>query len=283
MAETALIVSSNPTPRSVEMIAAANAYYGLPGIPLASGGEDAKFANDVNGFCEKTFAASGLDRKSLEIDKAVPALRKALSKAPDRSVRMVATGFSTNLAALLESGPDNGDDGVKLDGRELVARKAEFLSIMAADFHSSNKNAKGEAEAEYNIKGDINAARELFAKWPTPVFVSDFSTGLRVLSDWKTLDVQLKDSNPVKIAYASFFKGTPVERPSWDQTSMLFALEPDAGHFALSKPGEVEIGDDGLSRFEERADGLHRLLLFDTERNPERVNETLHARFYREA
>jgi hypothetical protein len=83
--------------------------------------------------------------------------------------------------------PDNGDDGVKLDGRELVARKSEFLSIMAADFHSSNKNAKGEAEAEYNIKGDINAARELFAKWPTPVFVSDFSTGLRVLSDWKTL------------------------------------------------------------------------------------------------
>ncbi len=80
---------------------------------------------------------------------AVTVLRHALEKEPDGSVVIVMVGFSTNLARLLAADPD------------LVKRKVRLLSAMAGSFSSQM--------AEYNVKTDIPAAREVFsATGPRP-------------------------------------------------------------------------------------------------------------------
>jgi len=277
-ANLALIASSNPNPASVAMIKAACRYYGIDGCMLAIHKGKLKYANDAAGFCRKTaeFCGIDVDAAGAEALDAVPALRKALASMPDKSVRFVATGFSTNLAGLLDSPANFNNDGIQLDGIELVRRKAQFLSIMAGDFHNSQKDANGKPGPEFNVLGDIPAMKKVMDAWPAPVYVSDFSIGLAVCVSWQLLDKQMKDKNPVKFAYKAYYNGTPGERFSWDQTSMLFALEPDARHFKLSPEGEIAIDENGFSRFTEKPGGMRFLLLFDEQRTPEAVNRAMH-------
>ena len=269
-ANLALTVSSNPNPASVAMIKAINKYYGAGNSPVAIHKGALKYANDSEGFCKTTAKSCGIEVEAEGIEEAVAALRKALNALPDNSVRVVATGFATNLAALMDSP----------DGMGLIKRKVQFLSVMAADFHHSHKRPDGSDRAEFNVEGDIPAMRKLMDSWPTSVIISDFSIGLPVCVDWQRMDRQLKDSNPVKTGYVTFYKGTPGSRPSWDQTSMLYALEPESGHFALSDEGRVEILESGISLFHPQKGSDRRFLLFDKERTKETVNESLHSRFY---
>ena len=282
-ATLALTVSSNPNPLSVAMIKSVNTYYGAGDTPLAINKGQLKYAWDNNGFCKAAADSAGLDCASVKAEDGVNALRKTLAALPDASVRVVATGFSTNLAGLLRSESNFNNDGIKLNGIELVKRKVQFLSIMAADFHQSMKDKDGNLKAEFNVDGDIPAMKEVMDSWPSPIYISDFSIGLKVCVDWQRLDKQLKDSNPLKVAYKAFYKGDPGSRQSWDQTSMLFALEPDAGHFKLSEEGRVEILESGLSVFHPQKGANCRLLLFDETRTPERINETLHSKYYLES
>lgn len=281
-ANLALTVSSNPNPNSLVMIESVNRYYGAGGTRLAIHKGPLKYAGDSNGYCLAAARATGVDPASISGEDAVPALRRTLAELPDKSVRVVATGFATNLAGLLASPANFQGDGIALDGKSLVERKVELLSIMAADFHSSHKGADGALRPEFNVDGDVPSMKALMDSWPVPAIVSDFSIGLPVLVDWPRLERQLKDANPVKAAYKAFYKGEPGARQSWDQTSMLYALEPEAGHFALSEEGDVEILPDGFSLFKKRAGAGRRLLLFDETRTPGKVDETLHARFYLE-
>ncbi len=278
----ALTISSNPNPASLAMIQAVNQYYGAGETKLAIHRGPLKYAKDSNGFCMAAAKAVGIDASALKGEDGVPALRKALAALPDKSVRVVATGFATNLAGLLESPANFLNDGIQLDGASLVERKVQLLSIMAADFHHSHKAGDGRERPEFNVDGDIPAMKKLMDSWPTPVVISDFSIGLPVCVDWARLDRQMKDANPVKVAYKAFYEGKPGSRPSWDQTSMLYALEPEAGHFNLSEEGDVEILPDGFSVFHPRKGAKRRMLLFDKARTKESVNETLHSRFYLE-
>ena len=52
----------------------------------------------------------------------------------------------------------------------------------------------------------------------------------------------------------------PHNRPTWDLTSVLYAVRPDRGYFNLSPAGSVSVADDGLTTFEEDANGTHRYL-----------------------
>ena len=64
-------------------------------------------------------------------EEAVAMYRRLLSKQEDGSVVIVSVGFSTTVAALLKSGPDRYSP---LTGRELVARKVKFFSVMGGEF-----------------------------------------------------------------------------------------------------------------------------------------------------
>jgi hypothetical protein len=66
----------------------------------------------------------------------------------------------------------------------------------------------------------------------------------------------------------------PHNRPTWDLTSVLYAVAPDRGYFDLSPPGTVTVEQDGFTRFEANPRGKHRYLILRPDQKP-RVLEAL--------
>jgi hypothetical protein len=201
--------------------------------------------------------------------EAVALLRKLLASQADGSVALVQVGFSTNLARLLDSKPD---DASKLSGVDLVKAKVKMLSIMAGAFTSINGNAH---YCEYNVVQDIANCRKLADEWPTPVFWSGFEIGIAVPYP--------KTSNDRDYGYVadhpvaeSFRRYVPAgeDRPTWDLTSVLYAVHPDRGYFDVSPAGRVIVEADGFTKFEPTQDGRHRYLKLSEQQRP-RVLEAL--------
>jgi inosine-uridine nucleoside N-ribohydrolase len=204
---------------------------------------------------------------------AVAVLRKTLAAAPDQSVVFVQVGFSTNLANLLDSPPD---DISPLVGVELVKKKARLLSIMAGAFEQiRGRDGQRHDHKEYNVVKDVASARKLAAEWPTPVVWSGYEIGLSVPYPHESIerDYDYVEHHPLAEAYR-LYSPPPHNRPTWDLTSVLYAVRPDYGYFGLSAAGHVNVADDGLTTFEASDDGPHRYLtLTDNERI--RVTEAL--------
>ena len=77
--------------------------------------------------------------------------------------------------------------------------------------------------------------------------------------------------HPVAEAYIRH-QPPPHERPTWDLTSVLYALQPNRGYFDLSPPGTVSITPDGSTQFTVGSSGRHRYLILKPEQIP-RVRE----------
>ena len=173
-------------------------------------------------------------------------LRDALTAAPDGSVVIAQVGFSTNLARLLASP----------GGAALVGRKVRLLSVMAGHFPQGNP--------EYNVKTDIPSARAVFDQWPSPIVFSGFEIGQALLFPATSIehDFAWSDNHPVVDAYRDYMK-MPYDRPTWDLTSVLYAVRPDRGYFSLSAPGRVTVDDQGRTIFTPGAAGKHRYLILN--------------------
>jgi inosine-uridine nucleoside N-ribohydrolase len=191
--------------------------------------------------------------------EATELLRRVLASRPDDSVVFVQVGFSSNLARLIESPPD---DISPLSGRDLVAAKARRLSIMAGAF----RPVGGRRHLEYNVVKDIAAARRLAEHWPTPIDWSGYEIGEAIPYPAVSIerDYGYVPHHPLAEAYLAYLP-PPHSRPTWDLTSVLQAVRPDRGHFGLSEPGRVVVEDDGGTRFEAAAGGTHRHLTVSRE------------------
>jgi purine nucleosidase len=192
--------------------------------------------------------------------EAVGLLRRTLAGRPDGSVVIVQVGFSTNLARLLDSPPDEASP---LSGRDLVKAKVRLLSVMAGACAPVEGQPNGDYR-EYNVVHDIPAARHLAADWPTPVIWSGFEIGIAMPYPAASIeqDYGYVAHHPLAEAYR-LYEPPPHCRPTWDLTSVLQAVRPDRGYFGLSAPGRMIIKDDGRSRFVPAADGPHRHLVAD--------------------
>ncbi len=194
-------------------------------------------------------------KSGADAPEAVALLRKTLAAANDRSVVVVQVGFSTNLARLL----DSESDGVSpLDGRELVARKVKLLSIMAGAFEPID----GKEHLEYNVVKDIDSARKLAESWPTDIVFSGFEIGLAITYPAESIlqDYRYVTHHPLAEAYQLYLP-PPHNRPTWDLTSVLYAVRPGRGYFELSPPGRVAVQDDGRTTFTTQDKGRHRYLI----------------------
>jgi len=185
--------------------------------------------------------------------EAVALLRRVLGAQPDGSVTIVQVGFSTNLARLLDSPPDAASP---LAGRELAARKVRLLSIMAGQFPGG--------KPEYNVRVDIPAARRVFEDWPTPVVASGFEIGEAILYPAASIenDFGYVAHHPVADAYRAYHR-MPYDRPTWDLTSVLYAVRPERGYFSLSAPGAIRVDAAGRTLFTPQTGGTRRYLLVD--------------------
>ncbi len=187
--------------------------------------------------------------------EAVGLLREILARQPDKSVVVVVVGFSTNLARLLESGPDKHSS---LPGAELVARKCRLLSSMAGIFSPNEKHL------EYNVVKDLPAAQKVFAEWPGPIVVSGFEIGRAITYPAVSIENDFKyvEHHPLAEGYRAYMK-MPYDRPTWDLTSVLFAVRPTREYFSLSEPGRISVDQQGQTSHAPAAEGQHRYLRVD--------------------
>ncbi|MGA2325420.1 MAG: nucleoside hydrolase [Bryobacteraceae bacterium] len=239
-------------------------FYGRPDIPIGivrngKTPEDGNYTAVVAGK-QRPGGAPLYPRKLTPASQAPDAqmiLRKTLAAQPDSSVVIVQTGFSTNLARLLDSA-----------GVALVKRKVRLLVAMAGRFVDS--------ETEYNIVNDIPAAQKLFAEWPTPIVVSPFELGASTTYPAARIgtDFRYTPNHPLADAYRAYQR-MPYDEPLWDPTAALYAVRPGAAYFDLSPEGRVTVSDTGVTTFSPGG-GRHRLLSASPEQRA-RIVETVAA------
>jgi inosine-uridine nucleoside N-ribohydrolase len=263
-------------PQAAPFVDAVNTFFGrgdVPiGVPHAPAADVHKSAflklADVKDDGQYRFPHDLITREDAQ--PAVPLLRRTLAAQPDGSVVIAQVGFSTNLARLLES---KADDISPLSGVDLVKRKVRLLSIMAGSFGLVPDTKR---HLEYNVILDIPSFRTLTEKWPTDVVFSGFEIGIAVPYPATSIerDYAYAKHHPVAEAYIAR-NPPPHNRPTWDLTSVLYAVQPDRGYFDLSGPGTAVVEKDGYTRFEPKADGRHRYLILSTPEQKARLTEAL--------
>lgn len=193
-----------------------------------------------------------------EAPDATELLRRVLAAEEDHSVTIAQVGFSTNLGRLLHS---KADKASPLSGRELVAKKVKLLSVMAGAFTTIRGN---DHYIEYNVVKDISAAQRLAQEWPTPIVYSGFEIGISIPYPAVSIDRDFAyvAAHPLPESY-QLYNPTPHERPTWDLTSVLYAVRPDRDYFSLSPAGTVRVEEDGFTRFTAGDGGKHRYLKVD--------------------
>jgi len=253
-------VSTNKdSPYSIEFLDIMKTWYGYSGLPMGKITKGADCENDAVNYAKSTCLYQE-DRKSPfkrthkdygTIPEAPLFYRELLAKQPDSSVVLVSTGFSSNIARLLDTPPDQFSP---LTGKELVAQKVKLLSMMAGNMVDS-------AFKEYNIIKDIPATQKIFREWPTPVVVSPFEVGMSIMFPAMVIENNLAYAtpNPLKIAYESYMK-MPYDRPTWDLTSVLYAVEGAKNYFNVSGGGRIEVDDEGHTKFSPDENGKHAYL-----------------------
>lgn len=269
-----IMVNKND-PASAEYIDMVSTWYGYGAVPIgvadkpADSSADGRKGNpDGMNFVEAVVSKYDFPRSVSDygsLPSAVSLYRKLLSGEPDGSVTVISTGFSTNLAALLDS---EGDEFSPLSGRELMAKKVKLVSVMAGNFRE-----EGEGKfPEFNVVRDIPSAQKFFAECPSPVAVSPFELGWEIHYPAAEIERNLgyDRPNPVVEAYKVYLP-MPYNRPTWDLTSVLYAVEGSekfssaAGKFsAVNKKfvagpsGRVCVDDSGMSSFTAAPESLNQ-------------------------
>lgn len=256
--ELLAVTLTNPDPRAGRMVDAINTFYGRPDIPIG--------INSASPHAERSRYLGVVPEFPHDFDperapSALSLIRRTLAGADDHSVVLVQVGFFTNLADLLESGPDEWSG---LSGIDLVRAKVASVSLMAGAFHP----VWGENYfPEYNVKFDVVAAEKVARLWPTPMVWSGAEIGEAVRYPAVSIDEDFGyvTKHPVKEAYQRY-NPTPHERPCYDLTSVLQAVWPDRGYFELSRPGRVDVLPDSFTRFRAAENGRDRYMLVDPTR-----------------
>jgi inosine-uridine nucleoside N-ribohydrolase len=259
------VMSCKDHPYSARYIDVMNTWYGYPDMPVGIVINGVKHDTSVytRHVVEMKRDGKPVFARSLQEGQKLPVAhslyRKLLSASPDHSVVIIAVGQSTNLARLIESGPDEYSP---LPGLELVSRKVDFLSIMAGNFR--------EARPETNIFNDSASAARVLNSWPSEIWFSPFDVGWACPYPGESIqnDFCKAGPHPLVEAYKNY-QPMPYDRPAWDLTSVLFAVERDSSYFTISSPGRVSLGyEPGLenhvvTRFTRDPQGKHRYLSVD--------------------
>lgn len=253
---------------------AVNTFYGRGDVPIGVVGEggvieNGKFLPLAKQMDGDKFRFPHDLTSGKSAPPATEVLRKALASRPDGSVVIVQVGFSTNLARLLDTPADSISP---LGGEDLVRRKVRLLSLMAGAFQPIDKNPR---YAEYNVVKDVASARKLAERWPSPMVFSGYEVGVALPYPSVSIecDYRYVPHHPVAEAYV-LYNPPPHNRPTWDLTSVLYAVQPDRGYFDVSGPGKVGFEPDGATRFIADPGGTHRYLILKPDQRA-RVTEAL--------
>lgn len=236
-----------------------NTWYGYPNIPIGvcrNGADCSKGPNYALSVCNMNMFSTTIKDYNVLPD-AEKLYRQILSKQPDHSIVIISTGFSTNLARLLDT---PADEYSKLTGKELLAQKVNYMSLMAGAIKMTEHK-------EYNIIEDIPAAKKLFAESPVKVITSPFEVGLVIEYPGASIenDFAWAPQHPMVEAYKAYMK-MPYDRPTWDLTAALEVLEPNK-YMTLSEEGKITVNDDGITTFIPQKGGNQYYLMTNDDQN----------------
>lgn len=240
-----------------------NTYFNKHDIPIGVPQGNALTLKDFQHWTDTLIASYPHKiKKNSEVPGAVEVYRKILARQPDNSVTIITVGFLTNIAALLQSPPDEFSS---LPGKALVEKKVKKLVSMAGKFPSG---------LEFNIEEDAKAAKFVFENWEKPVVFSGFEigekikTGLPLIHNGNIRNSPVKDVYRISIPQA---KEDANGRMSWDQTAVLVAIRGHKPYYKL-KPGIIEINKDGYNTW--NAEGLNQHYLLE-DKPPEEVQQII--------
>ncbi len=242
------VTLTNANPSAIPYVRMVNRFYGRGDLPLG-----AAIRSLPDGAQDGYMAAALRAMHAKESATAEPApalLRKLLSAARDKVI-IVQTGFSTNLAALLDSPDDVA----------LVREKVELLVVMAGNF--------ADGAPEYNVRIDAASAKSVFERWPTPIVFSGFEIGRELLYPGGSIehDFAYAQPHPIAESYRAYH-AMPYDRPTWDLTAALQAVRPGHGYFTLSETGTVQVESNGATHFH-AGSGDRRYLRLDPSKRAE--------------
>lgn len=248
-----------------------NKWYGYDNIPIGEVIDAADSENDSYNYAKSTYEYTLDDGQKAfttpdtthDYPPAVQLYRKTLAAQPDSSVVVISVGFSTNLAQLLASLPDSISS---LSGRELVAKKVKLLSVMAGNF-------EGERMVEYNVLRDIPAAAKLFEEWSGKIVVSPFELGISIEYPATSIqnDFTWAAYHPLVVSYNNYLP-MPYDRPTWDLTSVLYAVEGTKEYFTESEAGKISVDEQGYTSFNTTPEGNHYYLKVNEEQRKNILN-----------
>ncbi len=213
-----------------------NTYFNRPAIPIGVPKKNGLGLRDFQFWSDTLVARYPHAIKSNdEVPEAVEVYRKVLSAQADKSVTIITVGFLTNMADLLQSGPDQYS---KLNGKELVQRKVKNLVCMAGHFPTGK---------EFNVEKDAAASRITFSQWPTPVLFSGVEIGRVVKVGLPLIANESIQNSPVKDVFSMSIpkaKGDSEGRMSWDETAVLIAVKGYQPYYNVVK-GTMIVAEDG--------------------------------------
>jgi inosine-uridine nucleoside N-ribohydrolase len=235
-AEILATMSANSNRWSAPAIDVINTYYGRGDLPIGS----SKTGPDPEEWYRGSVGDYPHDLKSGDdAPEAVALYREILAGRPDGSVTIVVVGWLTNMAGLLESGPDRHSP---LGGRELVKAKVKELVSMGGVWPNSRPD-----EGEYNFRMDGPAAHKVIRDWPGRIMFTGL--GIDVMTGGRLAAEGPKD-NPVPAFYRNFFAANKVgARSSWDLIAVLYAVRGMSDYFTVGTAGRCVGKEDGSNQW----------------------------------
>ncbi|MBO4825725.1 MAG: hypothetical protein J5506_00615 [Prevotella sp.] len=221
-----------------------NTYYGHPDIPVGlerNGVKNPRCFIPYNGICDLTDAQGRpLFRRSLntsQLPDGYKLYRHLLSKADDHSMVIVAIGFATTLAQLMESGPDEYS---QLSGLDLFGQKVKAVYIQSGRFEA------GDSLCGYNMRAASKQSAVFYDKLPKNVDLVMSPSNIGDAMDYVPRDVLTDLSytgiNPIKAVYTNYTCDTG--QRMWDTNCLVNAVMGD-GQYHLSPRGFVTFVDKG--------------------------------------
>jgi pyrimidine-specific ribonucleoside hydrolase len=233
-------VASSKHKNAAAAINVFNTYFNRPDIPVGVVRGNAVELGDKQHWTDSVISRYPHKiRNNKEAEDALVLYRKILASQPDHSVTIITVGFLTNLANLLDTGPDKYS---ALNGPDLIRKKVISLVCMAGRFPSGR---------EFNLDQDAGSSKKVLTAWPGPILFSGFEIGQKIKTGLPLIHDNRIQHSPVKDVFTICIPMAAEDsagRMSWDETAVFVAVKGWRTYYDLQL-GNCSVNPDGSNEW----------------------------------